>query len=257
MQPNDEDAAAICRLHDLLRFGSDGATRNDGDATKTGGNDAFYGARSDGWQIEASVLTWFRGLDQHTRADRRAETFDPAKLCDTFEHLIRSLRRLDGDHMAVGDDDRLANVQRTDRPQHLETQHHVRQLSFAGRYSSKRALVDQNFRRDLMRAEQSETVILQHARHTRQEMIVTAVEMADRTGQHAERRQVELDQLSKTRPNQRADKDHVAAAIASRQAKKASESGDVRPMMRVVLDALRISPAAQSKEHNAAPLADQ
>ncbi len=81
-----------------------------------------------------------------------------------------------------------------------------------------------------------------------EQMIVAAVKMADRARQHAQRRQIEIDQLPEARPHQRADEDHVAAAPrAAPDRRKPAKLRDMRPVMRVVLDALRIGPAAQRR----------
>ena len=90
-----------------------------------------------------------------------------------------------------------------------------------------------------------------------QQMLVAAVEMADRTGQHAQRREIEIAQLAKARPHQRADEDHVAAAFAAREPQKPAELRDVGPMMRIVFHALRIGPAAQREQHGTAATLEQ
>ena len=69
----------------------------------------------------------------------------------------------------------------------------------------------------------------EHPRHAGQQMIVATVEMADRARQHAQRCQIEIDQLTETRPHQRADEDHVAATFAPRQPQEPAELRHVRP----------------------------
>ena len=100
-----------------------------------------------------------------------------------------------------------------------------------------------------MRPEQTKSVILQHSRHAGEQMIVAAIEMTDGARKHAQGREIELNQLTQAGPHQRSDEDHVAATFAARQTQKPAKLRDMRPMMRIILDALGIRPSTQRKQH--------
>src|SRR5258708_30486774 len=82
----------------------------DGDAAQPGGVGRGDGAYTDGRQIGAPLLVRLGGLDEDTARSGAAEL--PA----AREQRIGPLDRLDPEHEALLDDDRLSDIDRAERP---------------------------------------------------------------------------------------------------------------------------------------------
>ena len=167
----------------------------------------------------------------------------------TVPELPEALDRL----VALGYD-RLTDIVGAHCVQYFEPEPDIGRALFIWRYPSERTFRDQNLRRHLVRSQKPKSVVLQHPRHPGKQMVVAAIEAADGARQHPQGRKIEVDQLPQARPHQRADEDHVAAAFLAREAQKSAQPRDIRPMMPISLDAIRIRPAAQREQHHAASL---
>ena len=150
-----------------------------------------------------------------------------AQFGDARQHLVGALRRLDREHM-VGSATTTAcpTSKRPDRAQHSSPRAMSARSRADGRICAKRAFRHQDFRRHLMRAEQAEAVLLEHARHAGQQMIVAAIEMADRSAAApaASSRSRPINCVN-GRPHHGADEDHVAAAFLAREPQKRGRAG--------------------------------
>src|SRR5580704_18087637 len=99
---DDENPGAVRRITDALHVGDNRRTGNDRDAGKTGARHPLDGSWADGGQIDPTILTGLRRLDEH--ATGCGELAAGAQVRNTAEHPVGSLRGFDGDNMAIGDD---------------------------------------------------------------------------------------------------------------------------------------------------------
>src|SRR5215475_5585033 len=170
---NDENIIAIGGRNQLLQFSDDGAPCNDCDARKTGATRALDGAGTDRGQIKAAILRWLWRFDHDASAAWRSHAAVRAHLCNACEHGIGPFRCLHRQYVAAGHDDGLPDVEPPGSAQIVEAEINIGAVAFRYRDASESALGHENFRRNLMSADQVQTFILEHLAHARQQMIVT------------------------------------------------------------------------------------
>ena len=93
-----------------------------------------------------------------------------------------------------------------------------------------------------MRTHHAETLLLDEADNAGNQMIVAAIELTDNSRHQTQRHPVEAE-LMDGGPHDRADEDHVAAALLARGAHDVTHLTDAHPVMRVALDRLGIGEA--------------
>ena len=150
------------------------------------------------------------------------------------------------DHMAVDHDDGLADVERTERVEHLAPFGDIGGGGGIRRGAGDASLGHQQIGRDILDADHAKAVLLEDAADARQQMIVAAAKRRPDVAEDAERSPVQPD-LRQRRPHQRADEDQVAAALAAKQFCGPAELADRDPVMAKALDPHRIAGALAAR----------
>ena len=140
------------------------------------------------------------------------------------------------DHVAVDHHRGLADVERTERAQHLPPPRDIGAGAGIRRSAGDAALGHQQIGRDVLDPDHAKAVLLEDAADAGQQMIVAAAKRAHDLAEHAQRAPVQPD-LRQRRPHQRADEDQVAAALARETASspgragrpRSSDGGNARP----------------------------
>ena len=97
-----------------------------------------------------------------------------AQLLDAPEHCIGTFGCLHGENSPVLDHRRLTHVERTDCVKQRQSLFNVGLLRAIGAQRPDRPFRHQDFRRNLVRSDYPEPVLLENRRHTPQQMIVAA-----------------------------------------------------------------------------------
>ena len=82
---------------------------------KTGARDVLDGLRPDRRQIKAAILAGFRRLDQNADAGRLRHAPLAAQLRDAHQQIVGAFGGFDGEHVAIGDDHGLTDIERPER----------------------------------------------------------------------------------------------------------------------------------------------
>ena len=114
---------------------------------------------------------------------------------------VGALDVLDRHHMTVDHHDGLADVERTERAQHLPPSRDVGGGGRIGRRAGDASLGHQDFGRDILDADHPETVLLENAADPRQQMIVAAAKRRHDAAEDADRSPVQPD-FRQRRPQQ-------------------------------------------------------
>ena len=245
--PTTKIFCAVGGSGQLRWFRNDGAAGGNGEPGKTGARDVLDGLRPDRRQIEAAILTGFWRLDENADARGRSHPSLPAQIGDAREQIVGAFGSFDAEHVAVGDDHGLADVERTKRRDHRERARDVGAVARRRLAMAQHAFGRDNFRRDVADADEAHAAIFEQAGNARKQPIVAAAEEPDDTRQQTDRRPVEADLVSGGRsivPMNNASR-HVRRGEDARNARPAL--GD--PMVGVTLDHLGIGPAAHRKHH--------
>ena len=112
---NEEDPRAIGGRAHLVGLGNDRAAGGDGEPGKAGARDIFDRFRTDRRQVEAAVLTRLGRFDQDADTGRLGEPSFAAQLRNPHQHIVGAFGGFDRHDMAVGDDHRLADIERAER----------------------------------------------------------------------------------------------------------------------------------------------
>ena len=167
---------------------------------------AFDRLQADGRHVEPQVLIALGRFDEHARFAFEAQAPRGAHIGDAREHRVGAFRRLDRQDAAVGDDDRLARVERRERLDERACAFARRQArARLGGRAPSRPRGDQQARRDLVHADHAYALGLKKPGDADQEMIVAAAKQRGYAGQRASRR-----------PNRAADR-RIPAASSRRQ----------------------------------------
>src|SRR5205085_11504530 len=114
------------------------------------------------------------------------------------------------------------------------------------------AFGDQNLRRELVRAKQSESMLLENVSDTRQQTIVAATKQSRDARHQPDRLPIEPD-LPKRRSDQIADEDQVATVLRGSETAHPAELTQGDPVMRITLDRSCVSESSDRKQDRPAP----
>ena len=130
-------------------FGDDRAAGGDGQSGETRARHVLDCLRTDRRQIEAAILTGLGRLHQNAHAGRRRHAALPAQLGDAGEQIVGAFRRFDGEHMVVGDDRRLAHVERPERGDHFSARAISASVARRRLMAAEHAFGNKDFRRHI------------------------------------------------------------------------------------------------------------
>ena len=181
------------------RFGYDRAAGGDRDSGKTGARDVLDRLRTDRRQIETAILTGLGRLHQNTDAARRRHALLPAQIGHPGQEIVRALRGFDGEHMIVGNDRGLPDVERPERGDHFEPARNIGAVARRRLMASQHAFRDDDFRRHLRDPDDPQAAGFHHARHPGQQPIVAAAKRARDARHQPDRLPIEA-QLGERRP---------------------------------------------------------
>ena len=101
------------------------------------------------------VLADLGRFDQHADAWLGLNAPLPPQVCDASEHAVCAFRRLEREHVAIGDDGSLADIERTGRAQQVERERNIGHVARGRRELAERPFRHQNIGRDFVRANQT------------------------------------------------------------------------------------------------------
>ena len=149
--------------------------------------------------------------------------------------MVGAFRRLHAKDAVLRNHHRLADVERSGRPQEFQPALDVGKINGTRPVPSQRALRHQDARRNLVRTQNVETSLFEDVDDAVKEVAVAATKDAGEPRQQAQRLEVEA-QLPQGRADQSADEHHVPATLLPGKAAHAADLPDGDPMMRVVRD---------------------
>ena len=172
-------------------FRGDGVAGDDGDAGEPCIGHALDGSGADRRQVEAQILAALGRLDQHATAGAGANAALAAQPRHARQKPVGALDVLDRHHMAVDHDDGLADIEGTERAQHLPPFRDVGGGGRIRRCAGNASLGHQDVGRDILDADHAETVLLENTADPRQQMIVAAAKRRHDAAEDADRSPVQ------------------------------------------------------------------
>ena len=157
--PTTKMSGTVRVAHDAFRLGDDGLAGDDRNARQAGARQRPRPSAGRSTAIEAPVLTGLRRLHQHADTGGNADAPVRAQLGDPRQHLVGAFRRLHRQHVISGDDSGLPDIERTARLQICEAKRNVFPVLLGRVDPAECSFRDQNFRRDLVRSEKTESLL--------------------------------------------------------------------------------------------------
>ena len=156
---------AVGRGGRLRGVGDDRAAGSHRNAGKPGARGVLDRPWTDRGQIETAILIGLRRFDQNADAGWRGHAPLPAQFGDAQQQIVGAFRRLDGEHVVVGDDRGLPYVERSERGDQSEGACDIGAVALRRLIVAKHALRNHDFRRDLVDADDAQAGVGGHARH--------------------------------------------------------------------------------------------
>jgi hypothetical protein len=100
-----------------------------------------------------------------------------------------------------------------------------------------------------MGAKEMKAVVLDNPAHARQKMIIASTVCSHNSWQQHQRLEIGA-KGPESRPHQRADKDHVAAAGGTSVPGESAQLANTNPMVRIACDHWRVGVAAKCEKHD-------
>ena len=218
-----------------------------------GGDRISDGLRTDRRQIEAAILDRLWRLDQNADALRRRHPPLPAQIGDAQQHIVGTFRRLDREHVVVGDDHRLAHVERPQCRDHIERARNVGPIARRRLIAAQHAFGNDDSGATSLDANDPQPASSIILRDPGQQPVVAAAKRANDARHQPDRLPIKAD-LRERRPQHRADEQYLPATLDTGQPEKSSRLPDRNPMMGVALDHLGLGPTLDGKHHRPSAL---
>ena len=211
---------------------------------------ALDGRRTDRRQVDALVLAELGGLDQNAGAHRRADAAVAAQFRHARQHLVGAFRPFHRQHMIVGHDHGLADVEGTGGVEQRKAARDIGAVLLARHAGAERPGGIDEFGRNLLRADQPEAMLLEQPADARLQMIVAAPEqphaVAASAATPARSGRICQSEGRTTEPI-KATSRHPSCGCEPHETAKLADPG---PMVRIGGDALRVGPSAQREQHD-------
>ncbi len=117
---DEKDSFAIGGRGHRIGFRDHRRAGGDGETGKPGARDILDGSRTDRGQIEAAILAGFWRLHQNAGTRRRGDASNPAQFGDAVKEIVGAFRGLHPEHIVVGDDSGLPNIEGPERGDHID-----------------------------------------------------------------------------------------------------------------------------------------
>ena len=172
----------------------------------------------------------------------------PAQVGDPPQHIVGTLRGLDGEHVIVRDHRSLSHVERSEPREQIKRARNVGVVGRRRATAAEHALGNDDLGRYRLNADDPQPLFLREPGHAGEQPIVTTAKKLDEARHQTEGLPIEAD-LAERWPQQCPDEQNIAALFRPRQAKKPAELAKRDPVMCVLLDGLAVRPTFD-REHN-------
>ena len=162
----------------------------------------------------------------------RRDAPESAQLGDASEKIVGAFGGLDGEHVVVGNDGGLPNIERPERCDHMTRASISLQSRSEGWWRPRLAFGNENFGRHILDADDPQAAAFGNSGYAGNKPVVAAAIGADQSRHGLDRLPIET-KLRNRRPQHRADEQDLAAAFGPCQTEKSARLPDRDPMMSV------------------------